>query len=354
MSNRYKLAILIGRFEPAHNGHFHNFANASTVADQLHILIGSSYLPRTIKNPFTANERREMIHNSLWEIPGNTLSEHRVGYSYIRDSRYNNLLWISEVQETIQKTYPNIADEDICILGYEKDDSSWYLHAFPKWKFIPTVPFIGNNKSPLGATKIRELLFEGNLTYIQGAVPPSMFEYLKKFTQTPEYEILVEEYNCIKDYKQSWSTAPYPPVFFTTDAVVIQGGHILLIKRKVAPGKGLWALPGGFIKPHETAIDGCLRELHEETRIKIPKIVLRKAITHQQLFDAPDRSLRGRTFTEAFLFELDGGDGKLAKVRASDDAKEADWFAISKAKEMSEELFEDHDSIIKIMTGKAK
>jgi bifunctional NMN adenylyltransferase/nudix hydrolase len=57
MTKRYKLAILIGRYEPAHKGHFRNIAHASQIAENVHILIGSSYQPRTIKNPFTASER---------------------------------------------------------------------------------------------------------------------------------------------------------------------------------------------------------------------------------------------------------------------------------------------------------
>jgi bifunctional NMN adenylyltransferase/nudix hydrolase len=353
-NKHYKLAILIGRFQPAHNGHFHNLIHASRIADYCHILIGSAYQPRTIKNPFTAQERRDMISDSLWEIPGNTLSIQRIGFSFIRDYLYNNLLWISEVQETIRKAYPTIADEDICILGYEKDESSWYLRAFPKWDFIPTDEFVEHNNVPIDATKIRELLFEGNLTYIKGAVPPRMFEYLKRFSRTPEYELLVEEYNHIKEYKKAWSVAPYDPIFFTTDAVVVQGGHILLVKRKFAPGKGLWALPGGFIKQKETAKDSCIRELREETGLKVPEIVLRKGITHQRLFDDPDRSLRGRTITQAFLIELDGGDAKLPRVKGRDDAAEAKWFPVSEAVDMTEQLFEDHNSIIKMMTGRAE
>ena len=354
MQKEYKLALLIGRFEPFHSGHCRNFAQASLLADQLEIMIGSSYQPRTIKNPFTAQERRDMIYDSVWKIAGNTLSHQHIGYSFLRDYNYNDNLWIRNVQQIIKTKYPNYKDEEICILGYEKDDSSWYLHAFPKWKFIATDPYVEHNKSPIDATTIRQLYFEGNLEYIKATVPLPVFDYLKDFSKTEEYKTLVEEYNFIKTYKASWLAAPYAPTFFTVDSVVLQGGHILLVKRKMAPGKGLWALPGGFIEQKETARDACLRELKQETCLKVPEIVLRKGITFQRLFDKPDRSLRGRTITQAFLIELDGGDAKLPKVKGGDDAREAKWFSIAEIQEMSSVMFEDHYSIIEAMLARAE
>ena len=64
----------------------------------------------------------------------------------------------------------------------------------------------------------------------------------------------------------------------TVDAVVVQSGHILLVKRGDMPGKGLWALPGGFLNQEETMLDGAIRELKEETKIKVPVPVLKGSI----------------------------------------------------------------------------
>jgi 8-oxo-dGTP diphosphatase len=44
--------------------------------------------------------------------------------------------------------------------------------------------------------------------------------------------------------------------------------EILLVKRGVAPGKGKWALPSGFIEPYEIPEETVLRELQEETGLK--------------------------------------------------------------------------------------
>lgn len=349
MSKQYKKIVLIGRFEPFHNGHLRNFKYAASIADTVHVLIGSSYQPRTIKNPFTAAERHHAIKDTLID---SGLDEAKFKFSYIRDHSYNDNLWIREVQQCVADS--TVQDSEIAILGHEKDESSWYLRAFPGWNFLPIEGFVEYGSHLIDATKIRELLFEGHHDYIRGAVPATIFSSLINFGKTDEFKVLTDEYNFVKSYKAAWAVAPYAPTFFTVDSVVIQGGHVLLVKRKFAPGKGLWALPGGFLNQQETARDACIRELREETGLKVPVPVLQGSITYEKLFDKPDRSLRGRTLTQAFLIELNGGDAKLPKVKGMDDAMEAKFFTISDALNMSDQMFEDHNSIIRTMVGRAK
>ena len=50
-------------------------------------------------------------------------------------------------------------------------------------------------------------------------------------------------------------------------------GEILLVRRDVAPAKGKWALPGGFMEIKESPHKACLRELKEETSIRQAKII---------------------------------------------------------------------------------
>jgi bifunctional NMN adenylyltransferase/nudix hydrolase len=107
------------------------------------------------------------------------------------------------------------------------------------------------------------------------------------------------------------------------------------------------ALPGGFINVRERVVDGILRELREETKLKIPEKVLRGSIQKVELFDAVDRSLRGRTITHAALIELPAG--KLPPVKGSDDAKKAVWVPLSSIRE--EDMFEDHYHIIDGLVG---
>jgi bifunctional NMN adenylyltransferase/nudix hydrolase len=342
MTKRYKLAVLIGRFEPFHNGHLANVKQALDLADEAIVLIGSSYQPRTPKNPFSFYERADMIRGSV--------NSDRMGVHALRDHKYSNNSWIREVQATVHRDSPDIDDSDIAILGFDKDESSWYNHAFPNWEFIGLKGFVAHGGNPIDATKVRELFFEGHLDYIQGAVPTHVFNALKDWKTTEYYEQMVEEYKFYRDYDPK----KFPCIMHTTDAVVLQGGHILLIERGHSPGKGLWALPGGFLNPRETLEDGVIRELREETKIKVPEIVLRKGITYDTKFDHPDRDLRGRVLTQAYLIELDGGNGELPRVKGSDDARVARWFTLAEIAKMGEVMYGDHAHIIETMVARAK
>jgi bifunctional NMN adenylyltransferase/nudix hydrolase len=346
MTKKYKVAVLIGRFEPFHNGHFRNLKHAFGIADRVLFLIGSSFQPSTPKNPLTYDQRSTLItHTLLRESPFINFETYP-----LRDHKYSNNNWIREVQRVVKGDSLDVSDSQICIMGYDKDDSSWYNHAFPAWDFIDVGGFVEVGSVPIDATKIRELLFEGHLDFIRGAVPATVFDCLTKFTTDAGFKDLIEEYNFYKGYDPK----KFPSIMHTVDAVVVQGGHILLIQRGHSPGRGLWALPGGFLNPRETLEDGVIRELREETKIKVPEIVLRKAITYDTKFDHPDRDLRGRVITHAYLIELDGGDGTLPRVKGSDDAKIAKWFTLAEVSEIAEQLYGDHAHIIETMVARSR
>ena len=176
-----------------------------------------------------------------------------------------------------------------------------------------------------------------------------MVTFLKEFRKTPHYQYILSEYEHIRTYKKSWAAAPYPPIFVTVDAVVVQSGHVLVVRRGAAPGKGLWAMPGGFVNQDERIRDAVIRELREETGIKVPDPVLRGSIVEQDVFDDPNRSARGRTITHAFLIKLKD-DVALPRVKGMDDADKARWIAIADLRR--EDFFEDHYDIIQNMIAR--
>ncbi len=341
---KHDIAVIIGRFQPFHDGHVSVVKRALELATEVVVVIGSANQPRTIKNPFTVAERMAMIYNSF---------DHtdcvRIRCEPVEDSLYHENGWFLNVQNAVN-AQPNAS---VAVLGYEKDSSSYYLKHFPNWQFIDIGGYTINDGRVIDATKIRELMFERHTHYSKPVLPESVYEMLLKFTHTDVYENLVKEYDYINQYRKQWSVAPYPVTFFTVDSVVIQSGHVLLIQRKAQPGRGLWAIPGGFIAHAETAIDSAIRELREETRIKVPEAVLRGSVRCEKLFDAPERSLRGRTITQAFLFELPEQDA-LPRVKGSDDAAFAKWFSFDQVVKMTDQLFEDHASIIKTMINHTK
>jgi bifunctional NMN adenylyltransferase/nudix hydrolase len=168
--------------------------------------------------------------------------------------------------------------------------------------------------------------------------------FLQHFKHTSKFLPLACEYDANAAYKKSWENSPFPPIFVTADAVVTCSGHVLVIKRGGNPGKGLLALPGGFVRENERVKPAALRELKEETRIKVDKIILESSIVDSEVFDYPARSLRGRTITHAFHVKL--RDGKLPEVKGSDDAVGAFWLPMMEVMRRADEFFEDHIHII--------
>lgn len=350
------LGVFIGRFQPFHSGHLHVVKSALRITPNFRLLVclGSANDPRRADYiPFTWQEREQMIRSCL------TGEENkRVICLPIEDSAYNLSDWVASVQEAAAeaaKTF-GIETPSVHLIGHAKDHSSFYLKLFPQWASINV-----ENHRGLSATPFRLAYFsadEGdagqalNDAEQNDTVPAPVLSFLWDFMETDDYRRLVAEQAFIEKYKMAWSAAPYKPMFVTTDAVVVQGGNILLIERKAMPGQGLWALPGGFLEQDERIEDGILRELREETGLKIPTPVLKGSMVGEiRVFDAPHRSSRGRTITHAALIHLQPQDGtSLPKVKGLDDAAKAKWWPIAEIHRGM--MFEDHMSIIRCLLGR--
>lgn len=336
------LALVIGRFQPGpHHGHMGLFETAAKIAPNTLTLIGSSFIARNTKNPFTFDERQEMILAGTKHLNTNIVCEGIV------DDLYNDQRWVAQVQAAVQNELENLGtpDANVCLVGHKKDASSYYLNMFPHYKSWEI-----QSRGNVSSTYLRKCLFGSRL--ITG-VPGPVEEYLKKWTnKNPEvYENLCGEYKFLESYRSQFASLKYPPIFVTTDAVVICNGHILLVKRRSHPGKGLWALPGGFLKDNETVQQSLFRELDEETHLKVPKATLKASLKGMHVFDAPGRSLRGRTITHAGLILLENF-RDLPQIDADDDAEAAEFFPLAKFYEMSDVMFEDHHSIGMFMVNR--
>lgn len=349
MEKDYKLAVFIGRFQPFHKGHLKVAMRGLELADKLLVIVGSSESARNIKNPFTAEEREKMIWNSLSPV------DFRLTTRHMRDYYYSDDVWIANVQAIVSEH--STPGDQVVLMGNFKDAGSFFLNLFPQWD----VELVKPAPNEINGTDIRDTLFNvpfeiehdgiakikrTRLQEIQlkEDVPKPVFEFLKEYKETMNYAEMLEEYKHVSEYKASWDSAPFPPTFVTVDAVVICSGHVLVIKRGFNPGKGLYALPGGFIKPNETIENAMLRELKEETGIRVDKIILKSEIRGSRVFDYPDRSLRGRTITHAFHIGLNKS--ILPEIKASSDAEGAQWMPLMDVIKNEREFFEDHASII--------
>lgn len=353
---KYKLAVVIGRFEPAHNAHFALFSKALEVAENLVIVLGSHNSPRTVKNPWSSDDRMVMIRSSLPEDVSN-----RVYITCVEDAIYSDADWVTNVYDTVNLAYDDIYPSDhnktvaekndsIAIIAHNKDETTYYLDYFKAYDAIDISTVNASDNGPaISATKIRELYFEGYMNLISAACPEGVVQFLQDFRATEEFVALKKEYDDALKYDAQYENVPYGQTnFVTVDSMVVQSGHVLLVKRGQSPGKGLWALPGGHLNINETFIQGAMRELKEETGIKVPDKVLMGSMVYDHVFDHPDRSLRGRlkkkigrTITRLFVFKLSDAE-KLPRVVGSDDACEAWWFTFGEIKNMRSQMFEDH------------
>ncbi|MGQ0848785.1 MAG: NUDIX hydrolase [Actinomycetota bacterium] len=108
-------------------------------------------------------------------------------------------------------------------------------------------------------------------------------------------------------------------------AVVIDGGRLLLIKRRRSPGEGLWAVPGGKVGLGETMREAAAREVREETGFEVEvghPVWVGESIGPG---DPPEWHFCLVDFAAAPV----GGEG-----RAGDDATEFGWFTVEQARQL--------------------
>ena len=115
-------------------------------------------------------------------------------------------------------------------------------------------------------------------------------------------------------------------------AVAVKGKKFLLINRGMAPRKGTWGSPSGFIEVGETPEEACLRELKEESGVsgKIIKLVGVNRIE--------DKEVYGDMLVVMYLIKA--GDEEIAP---GDEVEDARFFDIA---ELPEYYIRRHSDII--------
>lgn len=108
---------------------------------------------------------------------------------------------------------------------------------------------------------------------------------------------------------------------------------ILLIRRAKDPFKGSWALPGGRLESDENLDQCAVRELEEETGLKV------ESIRQFATFSEPLRDPRERTVSACYLAWI----ADDADAQAASDATEVRWFSCNALPELAF----DHDEVLK-------
>ncbi len=347
-----ELVVIIMRSHIFHNGHLHLVKEGCKIANNVLILVGSVNRCRSEINPFSYDERVEMIRGAL-----SGTETYKCQIKPLNDHLHIEYEWESEVQRIAHDHMMKLGlplGSSIAIAGHIKDNSSYYIDSFIQWQQHHV-----DNLDNISATPLRNAYFGGNENWhyeVCNSVPDSTLLFLENFRETDDYTWLVDHIQAVNDFKKDYLHLPHGVNFVTGDALVTCGGHVLLVKRGSHPGKNQWALPGGFKEPGEYARNCILRELEEETDINVPPRALQQAYRGKTIFEDPKRDDRGDFTTHVGSFILT--DSKLPKVKACNkpgmskeqlETLEARWFPFAQVRRMSKVLFADHYFIIQSM-----
>jgi len=104
-------------------------------------------------------------------------------------------------------------------------------------------------------------------------------------------------------------------MFVTVDLLIVSPEGLVLVKRKLEPCRGQWAMPGGMVDEGETTEAAAIREAKEETGLDV------KLLNIERVLSEPKRDPRGRSISIVYRAEPVGGE-----LRADDDAEDAQYF----------------------------
>jgi bifunctional NMN adenylyltransferase/nudix hydrolase len=328
---QYQLAVYITDAQPLTVVDKFCIDEALRVADRALVILADSVAFKSPRHPFDRTESIAQL--LLMSRIGDSLSVRDVP-----NHNYNEPQWITEIQRIVQEVLPTpqyrLNSKKVVLIN------SAHADKFPDWDVhrgdLP--------QCPSKAEILADFYEDWNHALF---VPREIQSRLRTFRESAGFKPLQEEH----EYYKTYDPKKYDVTMVTADAVVVCAGHILMVTRKFAPGKGTLALPGGFLNQKEWVLDGIIRELKEETRINVSKSDLVGGLKEIKFFDNPTRSARGRVITFAGLIELPLGPQGLPVVRGTDDAKKAQWIPLAQVLGDREKVFEDHAEIIAALVG---
>jgi len=166
-----KTGFYTGRFQPFHKGHLSAVKQALKEVDFLYIGIGSAQYSHTADNPFTADERIEMIRRSLGD---NKISDKRYKIIPVPDI-HSNPKWTAHVHNLVPRF-------DMVFVG----DDGLVKELFEKYDTVPVK--IVKKEIDICATKIRqEMMINGNW---KKYLSKSTAKYLNKIDGSKRVKLL--------------------------------------------------------------------------------------------------------------------------------------------------------------------
>lgn len=335
----FDLAICTGRFPLPGEAALALVRACLARAPRCLLVLRRAFMAPTPANPLRWDERAALLRDALADderdaVRIEPLREHWDEARLLRDVRElaathapSRVLWLHAGEAPLQ---------------LEEPPAGWVVE--------PT----GGDDGDAVATRALHALYEADdaavaLRALLPGVAAGAAGFLRAWIREDRFATVRDDWRQIAKERRQWSVAPYPVVLSTVDALVRARDRVLLVRRGRSPGKGLWAIPGGFLEPSEGVLHAALRELEEETRLPLTRQQKKQALRAMRVFDHPERSQRGRMITHGFYFDL--GDIAPPAVEGADDAAEAKWFPIAQLSQLEDQLHDDHFHILQTFLG---
>lgn len=321
----FDIVVQIGTFQPWLHAHQLALDSALQQAPRVALLLAGATQAPSVRHPFSLEQRAELLRLSI-----SAGQRSRIAVYALRE------------------TYPPGADWQAVLAALEPAGGSAPRLAVQAEPGLPSAARTGAVALPYphpgdaAAAWRQSALAAGPPPAMPPpcAATPDAEAWLAEWLEGTQCTRLREEWEALEQDRLAWSTAPYPVTKVTVDCVIECAGHVLLIQRGRAPGRDLYALPGGFIDVDETLLQSARRELAEETGVDLGN----EAPRGSAVFDAPWRSQRGRVITHAYHFVLEAA--RPPTPQAGDDASHARWVALDRLPALAGRMHDDHALIL--------
>lgn len=301
-----KKALFLGRVQPPHLWYIDalNQATAQWITKIL-IWIGSSDKEYSADNPFTLEERKEMMRKLIQSQDNKILLQACENIYWIPDFN-NDELWKNYILE-------NIPQFDYIISG-----NPWVCDIFNKTG-IKTISIKRNIE--ISASTIRKWLSQWNKVDCMEFVPENVIKYIEQIWWIKRLNTLLKERLIPR---------------LAVDIVLFdEHGNLVLIKRKHPP-YGL-AIPGGMVEYGEEPSISAVREAKEELWVDI-QIIWDKNKPFGVYWD-PQRDPRGHVISIVYKWQI-----IWWELKAWDDA--AQIVLVKPSDFRQHKLAFDHDKIL--------
>lgn len=332
--NKKPLAIVIMRAQPYHHGHDVLVAKAMNEADKVLIMLGGKGRPADHRNPFSYEQRVHMLSLCYPDVD-NLYSVN------IEEFPHSDLNWREHVKRTVQAFAPGIAADDVVMVQNIKEGDPDITEGFP-YNIASQGHLVSMSETTaISGTAIRDAMYRNSPLSPELGIIESTKEFILNFLKTDRFSRMQVEYLAHLEQKSHYVDLEPPPIFVTTDSLVLCQGHILFITLGGSHGRNTYALPGGHLGQQEELIECAEREVLEATGLSVSDV----PVLRRKLFSSPGRCSGYRSLTLAFRFDL-VVDGSLPVVQTGCDTSHALWVPIEEIYGLKEKIVLDHFDII--------